>query len=278
MIEQRSFVNLLDECFPGIKANIIRCEKLGYSWSSKLFVKEENGEAVAHVGCLDYPIFIDGSERKVAALHAICTKSTHRNRGLATELIQEALEWAKKHYECVILYTAIPRFYEKYSFRYIQEYRFHLKVTHSKGTQLLTPVMSPRDDALFRNCYRERVSLSNVVWAKDDGKVSAFNALFGTYPTYWSLHYSSSLQGILSFEIKDKTLHLYDVIASRIPSLESILDHLPSEIENIFFYFSPDQLAKEAVPEPFLFDNGHLMVHGNFSVQKPFIITPLSQC
>jgi hypothetical protein len=45
----KPYVDLLEESFPGIKANIARCEKLGFPWASRSFLTEENGEIVSHV-------------------------------------------------------------------------------------------------------------------------------------------------------------------------------------------------------------------------------------
>jgi GNAT superfamily N-acetyltransferase len=275
---KENFFNLLDESFPGIKANILRCEGLGFPWNSTPYFKEENGEILSHVGFLEYPIAIDGKFHKAAALHAICTKKSFRGRGLASELIREALNWAEKQYEFVILFTEIPKFYEKLSFQCIQEYRFHLPCKKPKGTQLLTPVVSPRDNELFLSCFQNRAPTSNCVWMKDDGDIASFNTLFATYPAYWSLYYSHSMNGILSYELKGKTLHLYDVIASSIPSLDMILEHLPGAIDDIYFYFSPDRFTDAAIPEPYLYDNGHFLVHGKWPCIEPFMIAPLSRC
>ncbi len=278
MTKESPFLNLLEESFPGIKANIIRCEKLGFPWNSKPFLKEEKGEILSHVGFLEYPISIDGKQHKTAALHAVCTKATHRGQGLASQLIQEALHWAEKQYEFVILYTGIPTFYEKFAFQCIQEYRFYLPCKRSKGSKSLRPVVSPEDNVLFKRCFHSRVPISNCVCIQDDEDIASFNALFATYPTFWSLHYSESIDGIISYEIKEKTLHLYDIIAKEIPSLDLILDHLPTAIDDIYFYFSPDRFTNAAIPEPYLYDHGHFLVHGNWPCTKPFMIPPLSRC
>lgn len=268
----------MEESFPGIEANIARAEALGFPWESKVFVKQDNGEIVSHVSCLDYPILIDGEWHRAAALHAICTKQTHRHRGLASKLIQEALEWANTRYEFVVLFTEIPQFYERLGFHCIPEHRFRLACQRPKGCSVLRPIASPHDTALFANCFRNRTPLSQSVWVQDHGSIASFNTLFATYPTYWSLHYSPTLNGLISYELKDKTLHLYDVIANPLPSLEAILDHLPSAIETIYFYFSPDQLTQTAIPEPYLQIQGHFLVHGTWMGQKPFMIAPLSRC
>lgn len=273
-----TYLNLLEESFPGIKANIIRCETLGFPWGSKLFFKEDGKETVSHVAFLEYPMLIEGHWRKAGALHAICTKATHRGQGLASELIREALKWAKNQYEFVILFTEIPQFYEKLSFQYIQEYRFHLASKRPKGTQPLRPITFPKDNPLFLRCFHSRVPVSNHLWVKDHGIIASFNTLFATYPTYWSLHYSPAIDGIISYQLEGKTLHLFDIIASKIPSLDLILDHLPGAIDEIYFYFSPDCLTDAASAEPYLYDKGYLMTHGNWPKVKPFMISPLSRC
>ncbi len=278
MLEKDSYLNLLEECFPGIKTNMQRCDSLGFPWQSKAIVKDENGQIVSHVGVLDYPILIKDKLHKVGALHAICTKKGHRNRGLASELIQEALRWAEKHYEFVILFTEIPSFYEKLSFRTIPEHRFRLPYRHAKGSRSLTSLVFPRDNSLILRSFRERTPLSSLLWMKDNGDIACFNALFATFPTYWSLHYSPSIDGILSFSLKDKTLHLFDLVAKEMPPLDLILDHLPEEIEEIYFYFSPDRLTKEAISEPYVYEKSCFMVRGNWPYMIPFMISPLSRC
>lgn len=278
MNENSSFLDLLEESFPGIKANIKRCETLGFPWKSKPFIREEKGEIVSHVGFLEYPMRIGNRLHQAGALHAICTKMTHRGRGFASKLIQEVLHWAEKQYEFVILFTEIPNFYKKFSFQYIQEYRFHLACKRSKGSKSLTPVTSPKDNALFLSCFHNRTPLSNHLWVKDNGSIASFNTLFATYPTYWSLHYSSSLNAMISYELKGKTLHLFDIISNDIPSLDSIFDHLPQAIDEIYFYFSPDRLTNAAIPESYIYDKGYFLVHGNWPHVRPFMISPLSRC
>jgi GNAT superfamily N-acetyltransferase len=279
MIEQKSYSKLLEESFPGINDGIARWEVLGFSWGSgKLFLKEEKGEVVSHASFLECPMIVEGRWTKIGILHAICTKATHRGQGLASQLILEALQWAKERCEFTMLYTKIPPFYEKLSFRFIQEYRFHLQCRRPQGSQSLRPLTAPKDNALFLQCFHEREPLSNLVWIQDNGEIASFNTLFPTYPGYWSLYYSPAINGFISYLLEGSTLHLLDVIASKIPSLDLILDHLPVPIDEIYFYFSPDRLTDIAAPQPYLYDKGHLMMHGDWPKIKPFMISPLSRC
>lgn len=284
MKDKRPHLQLLEEAFPTITANIARCEKIGFTWESTPFLKELGSEAISHVGLLDYPLFIEGKKHSIGALHAICTKVAYRGQGYASQLIHEAINWAKDRYDCLLLFTEIPQFYEQLSFRAIQEHRFFLPCHHPKGLRPLFELTVPKDTALFIRCFRDRAAVSGRFWVEDNGQIASFNTLFGTYPTYWSLHYSPACDAIFSFVIKDKTLHLFDIIAKKIPPLEMILDHLPSAIEEIYFYFSPDLVTDAASCKPLVCDNsmadfsGYLMVHGNWPEVHPFMITPLSRC
>ncbi len=279
MFKEKNYLTLLAKSFPGIENTIKHCEALGFPWGNgKLFIKEEKGEVLSHIGFFRCDILIEGLWHKAGALHAICTKESHRGQGIASGLILEALTYAKSCCEFVILFTEIPTFYEKLSFRYIQEHRFHLPGKHPKGTKSLVPIISPKDDLLFLHHFKKRENLSNSFWLKDLGLIASFNTLFGTYPYYSPLYYSAAIDGFLACFLDGKTLHLLDIVTSKIPSLDMLLDHLPSEIEEIYFYFPPDQLTKDATPEPYLYENGHLMVHGNLPGTQPFMISPLSRC
>jgi len=276
---EKPYISLLEESFPGIKANINRCEALGFSWeATQHFTKEEKGKTLSHVALMEFPILVEGRWHNAGALHAICTQQDHREQGLATELIHKAIQSAKGRCEILLLFTEISPFYERFSFNRIQEYRFHLSRPHPKGSQPLRPMAVPHDNDLFLHCFRQRDPISNKFWIKDNGFVASFNALFATYPNYWSVYYSPSLDGLLSFQLKDRTLHLYDIVSSKMPTLDLILDHLPAAIDDIYFYFSPDRLTDEALSEPYVYDNGHLMIHDPWEITSPFMISPLSRC
>lgn len=275
-----SYLSLLEESFPGIKNNIARCESLGFRWEGggRIFVKEENGMAICHVGYYESSALIEGKWYTLGALHAICTQSSCRNQGHSSQLILDALNWAEKRCSMVILFTEIPEFYTRLSFREIQEYRFHLRCKHMKGDKLLRQIQVPNDNDLFLRCFQDREPSSYRFWIKDKGDIASFNTLFATYPMFWSLYYSPTIDGLLSFVVENQTLHLFDVVAKNIPSLEVILDHFQSPIESIYFYFPPDRFTQNAAPEPYLYDHGHLMVHGSMPIVNPFMISPLSRC
>ena len=279
MSDRREHLILLDRSFPGIRSNIERYESLGFSWdSSKPFIKTMHGEAVSHVGLMELKLCTQGKERTIGALHAICTAERFRRQGFARELIHQAVNEALMRYESVILFTEIPKFYEALSFQQVKEHRFRLPLNAPAGSSSLRPMTFPEDNALFLRLFKERAPLSENVWIEDRGGLTAFNTLFATYPSYWSLSYSPSLNAVLSFMMEGSSLHLLDVAAKKLPSLEAIIDHMPKPVTTVYFYFSPDRFTAEAKPEPYLYDNGYLMNCGEILSDLPFMIQPLSRC
>lgn len=274
------YLDLLEESFQGIKNNINRCESLGFGWAGqgRIFIKKENQMPICHVGYYETSAFIQGDLYKIGALHAICTHFSYRNQGHASQLILDALKWAKKDCSIVILFTEIPEFYERLSFLKIQEHRFQLSCKHVRGSKTLRQIQFPMDNDLFLRCFQEREPSSHHFWIKDHGSIASFNTLFTSYPKFWSLYYSSEIDGLISFILEDKTLHLFDVIVKKIPTLEVILDHFQSPVETVYFYFSPERFTQHATAEPYLYDHGHLMAYGSLTNISPFMITPLSRC
>src|SRR5690606_8612862 len=118
------------------------------------------------------------------------------------------------------------------------------------------------DDSLFLRCFKDREPLSNHFWVEDRGEIASFTTLFGTYPTYWSLYYSKIFDGFVSWYFEGDTLHVLDVVAAKLPSIELIMEHLPQQVNEVHLYFPTDRLGITTVPEPYLYDKGHLMVHG----------------
>ncbi len=271
---KKRVLQFLEGVFAGLGSGVERCEGQGFFWTSRPFIREERGEIVSHVGLLEYPVLVEGVRCRAAALHAVATRESHRGQGLASSLIEEAIEWARGRYDFLVLYTKIPAFYEPFSFARVEECRFRLECAREKGRQALEPL----EAAEVRRLFCEREMLSGQVWVEDRGEIAPLNALFEGFPHFWSFHYAPAIDAILSFVVKEKTVHLFDVIARKIPTLEMILDHLPCEIDEIYFYFSPERLTDEALPQPYSHYGDLLMVRGVWPEVKPFMVPPLSRC
>ena len=286
MIKEQAYVNLLEESFPGIRNTIAYCQNLGFSWQElgfsgkggQVFLKKIDNEIVSHVAVLECPIMIDEKWYKMAALHAVCTKKDYQKRGFASELVTESLQWAKQTSDLQILFTDIPSFYERLGFTKLQEHRFLLKQKFSKGIKEAHAISTPKDDSLFLRCFSQRAPLSKHFWIKDHGEIASFTTLFATYPSYYSLYYCKEFDGFISWYFEGTTLHLLDIVAASIPKLQDIMQYLPQDIDQIYFYFPTDVLAINAIADAHNYDNAFLMSNKKLDIKKPFMIAPLSRC
>ena len=85
---------LFETSFPGLPAGVERAAAVGVPWPSVTtpFVWFDGEEAVSHVGVLMQPMRLNGEDRLVAGIHAVCTRPSHRGRCLARRLLAGA--WA----------------------------------------------------------------------------------------------------------------------------------------------------------------------------------------
>ena len=94
-------------------------------------------------------------------------------------------------------------------------------------------------------------------------------------PRLAGLHYSAVLDCLAVFELAGSELSLYDVVATEMPSLDSLLSQIPAPIEAVRFYFSPERFDIETSSEPYRFDGDYFMVRGPFAAEsRTFMIPP----
>lgn len=121
LIEQ--VFDLLETAFEGVRTGRSAAERLDWHWQdiSMPFVTFEAGALIAHVGVLELPLWVEGKRVLVGGVHAVVTAESHRLRGHARRLLEEALAWCDERYESVVLSTADPGVYEGVGFRVLQE-------------------------------------------------------------------------------------------------------------------------------------------------------------
>ncbi len=267
-------VPLYEQSFPGISRAIKKNKGYGINWedASTPFVLFEKKKPIGHVGVLELPLVIGGKERKVGGLHAVCTHPAYREKGIATRLIHEAIRFAQAKYETVLLFTSNPKFYERFGFRVLQEYRFKAKIQREMSSySTLRPLNmnDSKDTYILKRLLESRTPVSKILGVGREKNIFYFNE--ASRP----LFYSDSLNVIVSLEHEGSELHLYDVVGPRIPPFSQLLSQIPRTVSQIFFYFNPDRLQIDrAQPEPHIVDGDSIMmVCGPFEVEhKPFML------
>jgi len=267
---------LLDVVFPGLPAHARALEPLGLRWDqvSKPFLVTDGDQPLAHVGVLEVPMVLDGRETLVGGIHAVCTHPNHRRRGYFRLAMEEALAWCDERYATALLIGGDSKLYEPFGFREVRESRFVAHVcrsTNAPHRQRLRQLAldQPADLRLLHRLLDKRVPVSRRLGVMRERGVFLFTQ---AKQPMW---YAEDMDAILCIEITDETLRLYDLVATRIPTLEEVIDRIDSPLKRVEVYFTPDQLDIPLSPEPHMVDvDSWLMARGDFPGSQGGLILP----
>ncbi|MFO0578553.1 MAG: GNAT family N-acetyltransferase [Polyangia bacterium] len=270
---------LFGEAFPRLPAAIERAAALGTRWARTTtpFALFAGEEAVAHVGVLAHPMWLDGKLRTFAGIHAVCTRQDRRRQGLARRLLQEALAWADARYDAVKLHTDLPEVYAPHGFRPLPLSRFRSTREPARGIEkrLLAPSTCPADEALLRRLLAQRTPVSLRCSSADDGWLLITDAaILGTLDTQlWYLPQQDAIVGV--GEAEDGEPLITEVLAARLPPVEIVLAALPQP-GPARFAFAPERFDADAQPVPAPPEAGLLMVRGDWpETLAPLGLSPL---
>lgn len=272
--------NLLETAFPGVGISRAAetARKLGAAWedASTPFIRFHNDIAVTHVGVVEIPMQIMGQTVTVAGIHGVCTHPEFRRRGYYREVMTEVLDYCASRYDTLILTTSQPEFYQPFGFRVVKEHIFSTKSDSTGGSNgfRLLNTSDPHDLKLLHRLLETREPVSNIVGVLHEKAVFFVNE--GTRP----LHYAEDLDLIVSMEIKNTQLKLFDVVGTRICNLTAILSRIPQPIEEVITYFSCDRLGRDFQAFPHVFEGDSLlMVRGLFAAEeKQFMLPRSARC
>jgi len=241
----------------------------GLAWDvcSTPFVVEERGELIAHTGVLSVPARLDGRDAVVGGVHAVAVHPDHRGRGLARRCVEAALQWCDERFAVTALAGAVP-LYERFGFSYFPEHRFvgTAPDLHGDGASLRS--CDPEEDApLWRRLLETREPLSDRCAIGPERHVFCFDAARAP------IAYSPELDALVDAAVDDDgTLHLYDVVAPALPSLNALVSAVGRGAERVALYFPPDKLAPHLTPEPW--DLGGADDPDTWMVRGPWPETP----
>jgi GNAT superfamily N-acetyltransferase len=148
-VKRESMFGLLDDGFPTIAARIAAAADAGFVWEdvTEPFVRFENDVAVSHVGVIEHRVLLDGHDTVVAGVHAVATRSDHRNRGLARECLNDAMHWIDDRFGVSKLATGVPAVYAPHGFRTLPLSEFMLD--HAGGEDRGRPLRADAEHAWF---------------------------------------------------------------------------------------------------------------------------------
>lgn len=279
---------LLELPFPGVTTGRRNGEAFGVPWEacSTPFVAWEGGRVVCHVGLLSLPLHVMGRDHLVGGVHGVATHPDHRRRGLFRGAIEELLTYAANQFETLVLTTLHPEYFESFGFRVIPEFvhRAGAVSAASVPDARAVDLTRPEDLGLLHRLLERRVPISRCLG------VGAEKACFGFVEFQTSIRYSARLDAAAVFERSGGCLRLYDLVASRIPTLAEVVGLVGEPAEGVLAFFSPDRVTGPFVAEPHDLRGGAdalepgtanwvLMVRGPFAAAgQPVMLPRPSRC
>lgn len=236
-------MNLLDSCFPGIKAIADKGRNHDAYWdkSSTPFIITKQGELIAHLGVLPFEMLINQKTYHGAALHGICTKEAYRRKGYFRQLMTEALSYVTSHFDFAFLFTDQPFLYEQFGFKVVKEvdfiYDFHAKPTRDRIRQL--NLDNKHDLNIFQSTYLNRLPLSSSFSIVKEVTVATLNAM------HQPVHYIEDLETLVVYQVKDRVLYVKDIISTKPCDLAAVLNSINEPYTKVILQFIPDALVKE---------------------------------
>lgn len=283
---RRATVNLLGSVWPRLPACIERAGAWGADWFqlSTPFVHLVADQPVAHVGVIELPVVIAGRERVFAGIHAVCTLAGHRGRGHLRQTLARTLAWVETRYEAALLWANDPAIYTRFGFVPCAESIFQGPAGRSAkggagGSALRTLSLDCADDVrLLRSRLAARAPVATRCGTREPGELALIDlALWSPPPP--AIVLIAALDCIVIYEVEDRTLWLYDVIAPRLPPLAELTAALGEPLDSVAVCFSPEELAAPQlapVPTPL---TDFLMVRGTLPAgAEPLSFSPLTRC
>lgn len=265
----------LETIFPGISRITENSRILGASWESVStpFVHFIDGRIISHVGVLELPLVLMGTPVVAAGIHGVATDPKFRRQGYYRKIMDEVMQYCDAKYETLVLTTEQPAYYESFGFRVIPEHVSIVKNESAPGENGFRQVnlQHAADRELLPRLLDTREPVSQILGVVREKAVFCFNE--ASRPMF----YSGSLDAMACMEIEGETLRLYDLVATRIPSLKVILEQLPVPITEVQIYFAPDRMkVNTGQSRPYLLENTCLMARGPFAAEGQICMLPHS--
>jgi predicted N-acetyltransferase YhbS len=271
---------LLAESWTRLPAAIERARGWGADWCelSTPFVAREGSRIVAHVGVIELQLVLEGRACTRAGIHAVCTASDRRGRGLMRRTLEQALAWVDARYEGALLWANDPDIYAPFGFVAREESIF---VVDQRGGEGRVEALSLDDAAARERVWAQLARRTPPSWRSGVAREAAALALLDL--SLWRggphLAYLPELDAIVVYALRKPYLDLYDVIAEGAPRLADIAGQLGASIERVVVYFTPDRLScTPTLVEPTTLPDV-LMTRGAWPLaHAAFAVPPLARC
>lgn len=202
---------------------------------------EEGGEILSNVSMNRVKLLINGKERRCCQIGTVMTKKERQGQGLATNLMKRAIETAKERGEDIFLFPEEREldFYKKLGFTLIYDNSIMLEKIPPlrRCEKRKVEIDNSADSKMIKNFAERRAPLSEVFDSAED---SAIRLWYFTYALKDKIYYVPEADAIVSYELKNNILHLYDVLSSKKTDIIEIIAFLSDiSTKKVQLYFTP---------------------------------------
>ncbi|MGO2266031.1 GNAT family N-acetyltransferase [Vagococcus salmoninarum] len=255
----------------------------GGFWQSEYlpygFITEN--EVVANASVQKMTLVIAGQEYQAIQIGTVMTKASHRNQGLAKQLIQEIMTDYQGSVDLIYLFAneTVLDFYPKLGFQRVSEFQGklvlaenQLKRTQSKLIQL-DPNKIEDVECVFK-LAKNRQMISQNIGVKDNHNLLMIYFLLG-FPE--NTYYLAELETVVMMEQVDKTLHVFDLIYQGEQAVSDLLEKLVTEeIEELILYFNPQEIIPNLQFSEIINEDDCLFVRGKVELLQGNHLFPLT--
>lgn len=231
---------------------------------------------VSNVCIYSMDMMVMGKRSKVAQVSAVGTLPEYQRRGLSTQLIERAMEWAEADHEFFYLFAdenAYP-FYKKCGFRIVSEFKPRIAVSGKAATPgaVKLDISKPDDLELIERFAKKRSPVSNQLGVLND-KLLMF---WCVYFLSDCIYHIPDLDIVLIYRRNNGLLTISEIIGRELPNFADIYPCISDASDRSAEYlFMTDKLGLENVEFVKVEGNGtHLL--GTFPLQDRPAIFPLT--
>lgn len=198
---------------------------------------------VANVSVNEMTIIVKGQTQKALQIGTVMTHEDYRRQGLSRKLFDKVFEDYEGLVDYIYLFgndLAKP-LYLKCGFEPMEECEFISNAHDFKTKEIQTRKLNlslESDLSLIKKMSDGRTPISNTFGVTNDQHLIMFYCSKFMYDT---LYYIEDIETIVSYEIKEGVLHIYDVISRGPIELKGLVEGLiDTTIKSVVYHFTPD--------------------------------------
>ena len=271
---KRRFIRYLVQVF-GLDLSL--WDKRGY-WDPgyRPFSYFDGSELVANVCVYSMDMTVRGKKCRVAQLSAVGTLEEYRRKGLGTDLMARALDWAQNNHEFSYLFADKNAYglYRECGFSPTAEYKPCLAVGGGAARADIVHLDVERKDhlELIYHLASARIPVSDLLGVSNE-RLLMFWCL---YALRNFVYYVPKLDVLVLYKREGDRVTIYDIVGTSVPPFSEIYPYICDEqAETVDFLFMVDKLNLTDYDLVRTDDNG-THVRGAFPLGNTKFIFPIT--